>query len=425
MKKSVEFETFICNEYKNGKTIRELSRQTKSERRTIQHILLRNKIEIKGSTAFKNIPIEIQESIKNDFLSLKYHTKKIAEKYNLSFRSVNKIAAKFNITEFKKQESTTKIYFHQEQIQHIIESYGKTETLLSLSKIYKCSRTVIKQLLIENNIKLLERKISNDLRQRNKYIKKIIPTIINNYLNNKSIQYIKEKYKMSYEKIIEILIKNKIKLKPIGFYRKIKLNEENLSKIISRYNNGETLSALSIEFNLSYPTALSILRENNVNLRGRNSAFLFGTENFSHRSISGKYKKYFFRSMNELSFIVNYLEKKNIEAISGEKTKGIKYFDQNNKKRTYFPDFITNKFIFEIKPKHFWLCDEVILKSQAAIEYANKNNLKFRLVKYPVIIKPILNKYFNNEIKFTKTGLEKFTRIYKQKILDYQNKLIS
>ena len=45
--------------------------------------------------------------------------------------------------------------------------------------------------------------------------------------------------------------------------------------------------------------------------------------------------------MNELSFIVNYLEKKNIEAISGEKTKGIKYFDQNNKKRTYFPDFIT------------------------------------------------------------------------------------
>lgn len=61
MKKSVEFETFICNEYKNGKTVRELSRQTKSERRTIQHILLRNKIEIKGSTALKNIPIEMLE----------------------------------------------------------------------------------------------------------------------------------------------------------------------------------------------------------------------------------------------------------------------------------------------------------------------------------------------------------------------------
>ena len=92
------------------------------------------------------------------FLSLKYHTKKLLKNIISHSRSVNKIAAKFNITEFKNKNQRSKIYFHREQIQHIIESYGKTETLLSLSKIYKCSRTVIKQLLIEKQYKIIGKK---------------------------------------------------------------------------------------------------------------------------------------------------------------------------------------------------------------------------------------------------------------------------
>lgn len=87
-----------------------------------------------------------------------------------------------------------------------------------------------------------------------------------------------------------------------------------------------------------------------------------------------------------------------------------------NKTRTSFPDFITDKFIFEVKPKDFWNSTENQEKSSAAKIYCELHNLKFVFVNYPVFIKTIIPKFLSEEIKFSTRGLEKFTRIYKKQL---------
>ena len=117
--------------------------------------------------------------------------------------------------------------------------------------------------------------------------------------------------------------------------------------------------------------------------------------------------------MIELSFIINYLERKNIGFKSEKEIQGIKYYHSEDKKtRIYYPDFLTNKYMFEIKPKGLWNTQKNIDKFIAAKEYCKLNNLTYRFVDYPIIIKPIINKYLNKEIKFSNSGLEKFLRIY-------------
>lgn len=218
---------------------------------------------------------------------------------------------------------------------------------------------------------------------------------------------------MSFDKVVKILIENKIKLRPRGFYTKIVFTEAQEKEIINLYLSGTVGCQLANKFDVSYPTIWAVLKKYNVKIKPMGIPV---HKNYRSTGISGFYKQYHFRSMNELSFIINYLERKNILFESGEKTSGIEYYDSNtNKTRTYYPDYITNNgFVIEIKPKRFWDNSEVISKAKAAKIYADKNNLKYRLVSYPVIIEPILEKYFDNEIKFSENGYEKFIRIYKK-----------
>lgn len=96
---------------------------------------------------------------------------------------------------------------------------------------------------------------------------------------------------------------------------------------------------------------------------------------------SGWYKKYFFRSIRELSFIVNVLEKNNIIWESGELKKyKIQYTDYGGKKRNYFADFVYDNKIVEIKPRRLQKSKNVILKKEAAVEYAEMHNFKYQII---------------------------------------------
>jgi GGDEF domain-containing protein len=63
-----KFKLKICEEYLNGNTIRGLSKKYNIDRRSIQHILLRAKVNIKGSKLLNNVPIDIQEKIRDDLI---------------------------------------------------------------------------------------------------------------------------------------------------------------------------------------------------------------------------------------------------------------------------------------------------------------------------------------------------------------------
>jgi hypothetical protein len=102
---------------------------------------------------------------------------------------------------------------------------------------------------------------------------------------------------------------------------------------------------------------------------------------------SGWYKNHYFRSIKELSFIINYLERFNLKWESGESKKfQIKYKDWEGKIRNYYPDFFINdSFLVEIKPKKLWNNKIVKLKKTQAENFCKNNNIKYKLID-PILI---------------------------------------
>lgn len=116
----------------------------------------------------------------------------------------------------------------------------------------------------------------------------------------------------------------------------------------------------------------------------------------------GWYKDTFFRSLRELSFLINFLLKENIVWKSGESKKyAIKYKDYLGKERNYFPDYITENKIYEIKPKNLWNTPLVLAKTNAAKEYAKNIGLEFILIDPEINFEQIKSLHASGEIKFT------------------------
>lgn len=128
---------------------------------------------------------------------------------------------------------------------------------------------------------------------------------------------------------------------------------------------------------------------------------------------SGWYKGWYFRSILELSYMVNVIERYNIEWKTGE-TIHIDYVDESGTKRTYSPDFIlNNKYLIECKPKSLINSKNVIIKTEAAKEYCIKNNLTFKIIS-PIKLNDdkLKNMFMNGEIVPIKRYEEKFKKYF-------------
>lgn len=117
----------------------------------------------------------------------------------------------------------------------------------------------------------------------------------------------------------------------------------------------------------------------------------------------GWYNGWHFRSLLELSFMINVIERFNFKWKSAEcKKYRIKYVDYNGKERNYFPDFILNdKYLVEIKPKS--LFNTIINKNKkiAAENFCINNNLKYKLLSPKKLkLKDIKELVDNNKIEF-------------------------
>jgi hypothetical protein len=126
---------------------------------------------------------------------------------------------------------------------------------------------------------------------------------------------------------------------------------------------------------------------------------------------SGWYKGWFFRSLRELSYMINVIERFNLSWESAEKSKyKIKYVDWQNTERTYHPDFLVEgKYLIEIKPKKLWGSDNNIRKKQAAIKFCTNKNLKYKLTE------SVKTLTFNELKILVDTKKIKFTERYKEK----------
>ena len=163
------------------------------------------------------------------------------------------------------------------------------------------------------------------------------------------------------------------------------------------------------------------------NIKDKISKKLIGenSPNFGHpcpqgcgNGWSGWYKDWFFRSLKELFYMINIIEKQNLNWISGESYKyKISYINWNKKQKNYFPDFIIeDKFMIEIKPKRLRNSKNVLLKESAAILWCKNNHLEYKIVtdnEFKLLTNEQIKKlHDSNKIKFINRYEEKYNNEY-------------
>lgn len=168
-------------------------------------------------------------------------------------------------------------------------------------------------------------------------------------------------------------------------------------------------------------TNIPMTPEAKLNLSKKNSGKLnpmYGkpTPNGSGNGWSGWYKGWFFRSLKELAFMINVIERFNLSWETGENKKyEIKYKNWKGEERTYRPDFVINdKFLVEIKPKRLWNSDIVKRKKVAAVIWCDKNGFIYKLTE---CIKPLTEYDIKklkeeNLIKFIERYEIKYQKLY-------------
>lgn len=126
---------------------------------------------------------------------------------------------------------------------------------------------------------------------------------------------------------------------------------------------------------------------------------------------SGWYKDWYFRSIKELSYMINVIEKQKLSWRSAEITDyKIPYLDFNNQLRNYYADFIINEIkLVEIKPVRLHNTPLVMLKKQAAEKFCLKKGMTYELLDIkPVSYEELYILHRKKELVFLKKYEEKF-----------------
>ena len=128
---------------------------------------------------------------------------------------------------------------------------------------------------------------------------------------------------------------------------------------------------------------------------------------------SGWYRGFFFRSLLELSYLVNEVFAKGLEAKTAEtKEYRVKYkFD--GRERSYFPDFVVGDIVIELKPSALLKSAVVRAKTEAAISYFTATGTKYVILTerdFARLSDESLKKLHDDgEIEFTETYEKKWS----------------
>ncbi len=127
----------------------------------------------------------------------------------------------------------------------------------------------------------------------------------------------------------------------------------------------------------------------------------------------GWYKGWFFRSLHELSYMINVIERMNLTWESAEKKKfAIQYIDDKDIERNYFADFFINgNILVECKPKSLHNSVIVQIKANAALKLCEEYGWIYELVAPELItIDKILKMCDMKIIQLLPKSEEKFRR---------------
>jgi hypothetical protein len=96
----------------------------------------------------------------------------------------------------------------------------------------------------------------------------------------------------------------------------------------------------------------------------------------------GKYNGYLFRSLMELSYILD--NEANHKIVCAERLASIKY-SHLGRRRNYYPDFLVDdKMLIEIKPKSYFNDPGVLAKKAAAERFCDEKGWTYKMLEWPV-----------------------------------------
>jgi len=164
---------------------------------------------------------------------------------------------------------------------------------------------------------------------------------------------------------------------------------------------------------------LEYKKKQSENNRGEKCYWFGKTPPFgSGNGWSGWYKGWYFRSLIELSYVINVIEKYNLNWKTGESKEYKITFEHKGKTKNYFPDFIINdKYMVECKPRKLWFTEIVSKKKIEAEKFCERRGLIYKLRDVKKLTDDeIFNLYESGEIVWIERYKEKFLdRIKKQK----------
>lgn len=130
----------------------------------------------------------------------------------------------------------------------------------------------------------------------------------------------------------------------------------------------------------------------------------------------GWYKGWHFRSLLELSYMINVIERFNLKWENAEQKKYSVAYKINNTDHTYYPDFVINdKYIVDCKPKHLQDSELNTIKKTEALKHFKNIGLKFKFVRCRKLSNDeLLKLYKEQKIKFIERYELKFREKFKQ-----------
>jgi len=131
---------------------------------------------------------------------------------------------------------------------------------------------------------------------------------------------------------------------------------------------------------------------------------------FSGNGWKGWCNGWFFRSLRELSYVINILEVKKLAWKSAEGIR-ILYIDHKGHDRTYTPDFLVeNHILVEIKPKRLKKLWDNQLKKIAAVKYCKEHGLVYKMFdvrRNRLTIDQLIDLVEKKTIKLTDKSIQK------------------
>jgi transposase len=335
------------------------------------------------------IPNDKIENVLKDFKSGQTIAQ-IQIKYKYSKRTISNILKQNGVV----IKDIPELYINIEILNKVKQLYEEEGFgYVKIGKILKMGRDKVTDIVKENNFVPKDKSII----QKDSELEKLILDL---YAQGLSMDKICQRLEIacSRKSIYKCLKRNNIRRRKITEYAPPMIGNSAYKVWVKKYGI-EKANEMKLELKARQSLMFS---------GDKNPMFGKPSPNGSGVGYKGWYKGFYFRSLRELSYVIN-LDKNHTEWISCENKNFVIEYNFLNGKRTYRPDFFVKNCVIEIKPTRLHKTPLIAAKTDAAIKFCKEKGYKFAIIDFPINAKAISEQLSYGNIKFARDYEQKFS----------------